>query len=231
MQNPPELKQHILLYPTEQLFDSLRQMDPPFQRLIEVLHTVDDPPLNKFMQETYVQRTSNEECLLNEHSLADILDTNINNLLMRQFKQKHVQTFGYERKNGRRFIKNLNFNRAVLENSEFSRLLDFFPAGRVAELITNYTVLLLYKGQYVQVTGPSLPDRLNEKLGSNQHYSDKKKADSTWRRVDDSSKKTDGTAPKSQPTEFYLYKRIDRSKILFCNYTGRKAGIHRKSSD
>ena len=80
---------------------------------------------------------------------------------MRYPKQKHVQTFGYERKNGRLATKNLNFNRAILENSQFSRLLDFFPAGKVVDLITNYTILLLYEGQYIQVTGYSLPDRLS----------------------------------------------------------------------
>lgn len=120
--------------------------------------------MDQFMEITYVQRTTNEECLLNQHTLRDIVDTNISSLLISQFKQKFVQAIGYERKNGRLSAKSINFNRAVLENSLFGKLLDYFSAAQVAELITNYTILLKYEGQYVQVTGPSLPERLSEKL-------------------------------------------------------------------
>jgi hypothetical protein len=78
-------------------------------------------------------------------------------LLPMQTKPKYVQTFGYERKDGKLIYKNINFNRAVLEASEFHQLINHYPAGEVADLITNYTILVLYKRHYVQVTGPSLP--------------------------------------------------------------------------
>lgn len=230
MKAASELKKHVLLYPTEQLLDSLSQLEPPFRPLVRELHTIEDPPLDAFMRETYIQRNSDQSFLLNEHTLADILDMNITNLLMQPpARLKYVQTYGYERKNGRLFVKNINLNRAILENSEFKRLLDYFPAAKVADLITNCTILIRYEGHYVQVTGPSLPERLTEKLGTIILHSDKRKAEGSWKRTDETLKRQDNGAPKPPPVDFYLYKRIERSRILFCNYTGRRAGIHRKS--
>lgn len=79
---------------------------------------------------------------------------------------KYVQTHGFEIKNGMLNLRIYNFGRTALEESQFKELLRFLPTHDVVELVYNYTMVLEVNEQHIQVTGPSLHETFNSKIGS-----------------------------------------------------------------
>lgn len=89
-------------------------------------------------------------------NFEEVLSSNVQFLLKKGGEtSSYVQCMG-SRCSGGYKASSFNGAQAVLLNCEFERLMERVGGREVSDLLANYTILVRYKGQYVQVTGPNL---------------------------------------------------------------------------
>jgi hypothetical protein len=72
-------------------------------------------------------------------------------------RKRYVQCLGQEYKGFTLRMRNLNYGRAIIEaNPTFRNLFALMPYKQLFQILLNYTIIVPYKGEHVQVTGPIL---------------------------------------------------------------------------
>lgn len=102
-------------------------------------------------------------------SFEALFDDCISFLILKEGKNKYVQCASIEFRDFQLDHKTINFAKNILERSFIRKLFNYAKHSVLYNILCNYTIILKYKTQYVQVAGRALS------LDFNTLLSDKRK--------------------------------------------------------